>query len=336
MAPSNLSRDKILVETEQGFLVFLKFFPELIIQRKYGIQVEINSPFKNCSGKLSIFFNEGKGKWFYGMGKHSKIFGDIFGFIARLYKLDYKRDFAKIIKIIQQEMRGFDPTVVDGTERIQVCDGEWLEVEAITNTASIYEKYFSKTVNISFSLKEVARFKSSSCKQIKESDEELQYFAIEVIPNEFYYVFDTAEFNSIALGKKATNYFFGLEQALRLNFILNPTCKPNLLLCNNVLEVLIFNYSGVPAIQVEYNSLVNDTYFTQIIAKTFPNLIATSALLPKELKKKFKIKVFDVPEFLSGHGLDLRNYILVEHESDDFLEPLWSLYDYINDDRLTI
>lgn len=334
MATNNLSRDKILAETEQGFLVFLKFFPTLIVQRKYGIQVDLVSPFRNYPGKLSIYFNEDKGKWFYGMGKDSKIFGDIFGFIARLYRLDYQKDFAKIVKIVQQEMRSFDPEVLEESQRIELCDGEWLEVESVKSTAIIYEKYFRKTADVSFPLMPVKRFKNCDCKSVNQSDEEVQYFAVEAIPNRLYYVFDTVDFNCIMLGKKPTNYFFGLEQALKINFILTPISKHNLLLCINPVDVLIFNYAGIPAIHVQHDCLFDNAYFNKIIASSFTSLIVTSALLPTEVKKKFKIKLFDVDNFLSGYALDLRNYILVELESDDFLEPLWKVYKYIDDDKL--
>jgi len=153
---TNTSRDKILKETEQGFLFFLKCFPSLIVTKKYGLSIELESPLPGRQGKLSVYFNDERGKWFFCFEGSNRVYGDIFMYVATLYRLDYKRNFPQILKIIEREMHGFDPCIIEQRLKIKLGKGEWVEVETALDSGNAFQSYFIKDADVLITLTAVS------------------------------------------------------------------------------------------------------------------------------------------------------------------------------------
>jgi hypothetical protein len=166
-----------------------------------------------------------------------------------------------------------------------------------------------------------------------------QFLAFEISPGRCYNILNTKNFTAYDWGEKHDNDFFGLLQTLKLCFIDNPPAKGNLLLCDNVLETICYLQVGVPAITVDTLTVWDNVYFKEIIMPTFPNLIITydKSKVPPNLNEQAQLNFFSSKELLHRYQWDnfkdLFQYIQYE---DDFLEPLWDLYKYIDRDELVV
>lgn len=106
-----MAREKVLFASEQGYLVFLKHYPQLWMVKQFGLNMSLNSPFHKEQDTFSIFFNKEKGKWFFKDHIEDGHYGDVFNFIAALHSLNFKRDFKKILEITAGEIKQVQQTV---------------------------------------------------------------------------------------------------------------------------------------------------------------------------------------------------------------------------------
>lgn len=123
---ATLSRENILKSTDKGYLFFLKYFPDLWMHKEFGLSLSFNSPFHATKGTLSVYFHAKKDKWFFKDHHGDGLYGDVFGFVAALHKLNYKRDFKKVLQIILQEMKQYDPPSHTTYKLLNQENGEYI------------------------------------------------------------------------------------------------------------------------------------------------------------------------------------------------------------------
>jgi hypothetical protein len=99
------SKQNILFASEQGYLVFLNHYPQLWMVKQFGLIMSFDSPFHKERDTFSIYYHKEKGKWFFKDHVEDGLYGDVFTFIAALYKLNFKRDFKKILEITAAEIK---------------------------------------------------------------------------------------------------------------------------------------------------------------------------------------------------------------------------------------
>jgi hypothetical protein len=341
MKPVNVKELKVyLLETSnQGLNLFLKRFPELWIQIRYGQMVELNSPFTN-NRKLSVFFNEEKNKWFFKETVDGGIFGDMFSFIAHLYKLDFKRDFKKILSIIQKELATYTPPSFNSSKLINKDTGEEIVFLQETEIQSRYllKKIFSDFGNVfEFKTQLVEYFSINQNNKIVTvcSSNEYSLIALEEIKSR-YYIILSSNMEVWEWGLKPDNYYFGLKQAVNIALFTNPPAKENLILCNAILNTVIFLSLGIAAIKIDARSILQNSYFNFIIKSTFRNLILTFST--ENLQKNTKFQFFNLDEYLKRDSEfpTFYEHSVYRREDDQFLQPLWELYTYIDNDNVTI
>jgi hypothetical protein len=121
-----LLKDLLLKRTEMCLLFFLKRHPEFWIQIRTKLSIEVDSPFHPGEAKMSIFYSEENGKWFFkehGGGDH---YGDMFSYVAFLHKMDFKRDFPRILAMVQVEMANYQPFFYNTYKLLNNETGEWI------------------------------------------------------------------------------------------------------------------------------------------------------------------------------------------------------------------
>lgn len=170
------------------------------------------------------------------------------------------------------------------------------------------------------------------------------YFAIESEKHHHYYIlkisrnYDYTEIMEIyEWGVKPMHHFFGLQQAVEIGLFIQPQIKPNVLLCNDFLTTFSFLQIGVPAILVDPQRIWKDAYFQKVIRSTFSNIIVAypvDTISAISLRKE-GVKVFQLENlFKLNSSKRLNEYIFRLGSDDDFLQPLWELYEYIDDDTI--
>jgi|ERR1035437_8645065 hypothetical protein len=121
-----LRRDKILATTDNGCNYFLKRFPELWMQIKYGRRVNLNSEFHDQQGTLSVYFNTNKNKWFFKDHAGKETYGDMFTYAALVNKLDFQKDFSRILTVVENEMKDFAPPSLNTYKILNNETGEYI------------------------------------------------------------------------------------------------------------------------------------------------------------------------------------------------------------------
>lgn len=178
----------------------------------------------------------------------------------------------------------------------------------------------------------------------RKSTREKIYVAIESIPGVHYQVVGVTEqevYTSIdetySWGPKPVNHFFGLSASLHIAHFINPPAKENLVLCDNTVDTICFLREEIAAIKVDRTTILSNPYFIEVIRSTFPNVIVSYPLNAKERSayRHAGIKTLDLDVFIKKKGTaTLYDYCIKHHTSDDFLEPLWDLFKYIQHDEI--
>jgi hypothetical protein len=339
---SAVLKDKLLKDYNAGLTFFLKRHPELWLQIRYGASVQIDSPFNPGVSTISIFQNEEKKKWFFKDQIDGGHFGDMFSYVGFLYNLHYAKDFRRIAGLIQQEMIGYEPPIFDTYKLKNNQTGEWIEFLINDQGAghTFLRSHFYITSEVQFKCVAIEGFgaKVNNTLVEKRSGVKEQLFAIQGVKNKFYYILSSKDFDVREWGLQPNNYYLGLTYALQLNFSERPIDKNNLLLCDKVLDVISFLLLGIPAIKVDPKKYLLDTYFLEIVKPTFSNLILTFDFgdFTKIPSQKQTVKTFDLKKYLKEAGWedDLMGYCSACYKDHNFLEPLWNLYEHIDDDAL--
>jgi hypothetical protein len=183
-------------------------------------------------------------------------------------------------------------------------------------------------------VEEFAILKNGKLINIKSSKHE---FLIALIcrKHQFYYILSSGG-EVYQWGIRPDNYIFGLDKALELAVFQSPVNRPNVLLCDNLHDSLVFLFNGIPALLVDPQTVWIDPYFTQIVRPLFSNIIITyKSFMPKEALPQQGIKYFDLEDYIKGSQRDsLIQHLLMDGLDEGALEPLFELYEYIDDDRL--
>lgn len=211
-------------------------------------------------------------------------------------------------------------------------ENTWFSLNKILALKTL-KKLFYTLEDIDYNCRLVESFSLKRSESIieKQFSALVPLIAFEVVPNKCYYIL--AKDQWYLWGEKTENYFFGLEQSIKLNFLKYPTVKGNVLLCDDLINVLCFLQIGVPAILVDPSKLWDNHYFNQIITPTFKNLIVTfdKKYVPSSFRAT-SIKFFDLKD--QSYYSDLRTDMYIVG-TDAILESITELYEpYIDSDLL--
>jgi hypothetical protein len=121
-----LSKEILNTRTDNGRDYFLMHYPALWLNIRFGQYVELDSPFHNSKSTLSIYFNDAKGKWFFKDHGGQGYYGDMFSYVAYLHKLNYVKDFRRILQIIDSEIKNYQPPAFNTYKLIHNDSGAYI------------------------------------------------------------------------------------------------------------------------------------------------------------------------------------------------------------------
>lgn len=330
------TKDELNAESNQGLNFFRNRFPQLDLQIKYTIPMTFKSPFNSEQSTLSIFYSEIKKKWMFKDHGGKGHFGDMYSFVAFLHKLDFKRNFKIILKIIEEELKYFNPKVEDSYTIKNSETGEYITLLNNDDVKLTIPMRSYPTVQVTVPIKVVEQYSKLEKNKLVKYENNAT-ICINECKNLFFYIVKQDQ-SVITWGNQPLQYFLGYKQSLEIAHFYTPINKANLVLCENVMDVLAFLSVGIAAIKVNPATVWENPYFNHIICSTFSNLIVSydASELPKNMNRNHELRFFDLKNYLLEKDASLIDYIWCNHDEADFLEPLWDLYEFVDDDNLIL
>ncbi len=323
MAKAKLTTEDTLLKSDGGFKYFKSFFPQLKLRSNDNTKcISIDSPFHNERPKsLSIYLRYGK--WQFSDHAGQNYWGDVFKFVAYTKKLNYQKDYYKILQIINETVEGHNIP----QERSSNTNEQISITYAGDYTCKIlFKKYFDEICgnlsNTQFKVKlvEKARFFDENGEVIElESDlkdnEEIYfsfanpYSEVELIYNprqqKFYYACKD--------GALPTTYIFGWYEALmHMNFSY-PDVAGNLIITNSIENTLLIQSLGFPAIGLIDDVPEASAYLLAVVlpqcknARIFFDRSSKLNQAAKRLSRQTRIPIIEFSQEMMGYVEDITN-----------------------------
>ncbi len=318
MAKAKLTTEDTLLKSDGGFKYFKSVFPQLKLRSDDNTKcISIDSPFHNERPKsLSIYLRYGK--WNFSDHAGQSYWGDVFKFVAYTKKLNYQKDYYKILQIINETVEGRNIT-----EENSPNTNEEISITYSGDYACkiLFKKYFDEICgdlsNTQFKVKlvEKARFLDETGEVIElESDlkdyEEIYfsfanpYSEVELIYNprqqKFYYACKD--------GALPSTYLFGWYEALmHMNFSY-PDVAGNLIITNSIENTLLIQSLGFPAIGLLDENKETSNYLLQVVlpqcntALIFFDKSKELDQAAKKLAKKANIPILEFSQEMLGYA----------------------------------
>ncbi|GAB4094267.1 hypothetical protein [Flaviaesturariibacter terrae] len=238
---------EILQKTNGGLEIFQILVPYLEMDpvKKKNVR-NVDSPISPGEGCFSVYFNEKKKRYLF-YDHHTKEWGDIFRFVATLYKLDEKADFPSIIAMIENLQNGTS-VVEDNSIETYVCDVQKSYLTLFNErTSGKYEHFFLAALPFltekpkypvqlvhSFNIPERDAFFQFDVTNPMEA-----FYSLEIRKGQFYLLYNPWTKKLHKWGYEPEFYFYGQEHLY--NGVLSENiCLRKSLIATNTIDGLLF------------------------------------------------------------------------------------------------
>lgn len=322
MERKRLTTEDILQKSDGGLKYYKLVFPHLKLRSDDNTKcISIDSPFhKERPKSLSIYLRYGK--WQFSDHAGQNYWGDVFKFVAYTKKLDYKKDYYKILQIINETVEGKNKPEEDSSESSEEFT---IRYTSDYTCKVLFKKHFGQLwgdlSNTQFKVKlvETAKFFDENG-EVVELESDLKnhtdiyfsftnpYSEVELIRN------PSQEKNYYACkdGVLPPTFLFGWPEALiHMNFSY-PDIAGNLIITNSFENTLIIQSLGYPAIGLLDDEKEASDYLLQVVLPQCKNVLIffdksrELNLAAKRLAKKANISILGFSPQMEGYAEEMR------------------------------